>query len=169
MVIVDSSLLIALVGSPLKVATITWDPGVALSARVAVATPEALVTAVTIDVPTRNVINFPLRLVAPWVSFADTLALAPYAPGGGRSEVQRRRGRRPGRRAGERVVGALVVVDADEGSAVGGLDDEAQGRPGRRQPMSRVAVQIAASIVLGVRVRSTDCQHEQGRSHRSCT
>ena len=67
-------------GSPLKVATITWDPGVALSARVAVATPEALVTAVTIDVPTRNVINFPLRLVAPWVSFADTLTLAPYAP-----------------------------------------------------------------------------------------
>ena len=74
-------------GSPLNVATITWDPGVALSARVAVATPEALVTAVAIDVPTRKMIILPLRLVAPSVSFADTLALAPYAPGGGSGEV----------------------------------------------------------------------------------
>ena len=50
--IADSSLLMAFVGSPLNVATITWGPGVALSGRDAVATPEAFVTPVAIGVPT---------------------------------------------------------------------------------------------------------------------
>ena len=79
----DSSLLMALVGSPSKVATICWEPGVALSGRVAVATPDAFVTPVAIAVPMRNVMVLPLRSAAPSVSFADTLTVAPYAPEAG--------------------------------------------------------------------------------------
>ena len=134
-------------------------PGVASSGSSTVATPLAFVTAVASEPPIENLHR--LARAAVRHRRQRGASASSRAVAARRRRVQRERGRRraaPGdlERGGDltgSVVGALVVVEADEPDAVHGLHEELAPAPVRR----RTACPSTASSRSASCVRSSDC------------